>query len=194
MMEPRAAVTKMLSRSIWLGTAAMCMALALSASGFAQTCMAFAAVGPGNGMLDHRVERVFVRNGVLYAATLNGLSISSSLGATWTTYTASSGLPSRQVYDVYVTSSTIYAATGFGLSVSNDGGLSWTTIYQPQPGQYGAKVVLGVYSSGQSIFAATLEDGLAVSNDGGATWTRHTTANGLASNHVRSVYAESGII
>ena len=44
-------------------------------------------------------------------------------------------------------------------------------------------------TAAHTIYAATA-GGLSVSRDGGATWTTYTTANGLASNDVYSVYAQ----
>ena len=52
----------------------------------------------------------------------------------------------------------------------------------------GDNIVLGVYTEGMNVYAAT-EGGLAISTDGGESFTNRTTANGLGGNNVFGVFA-----
>jgi len=54
--------------------------------------------------------------------------------------------------------------------------------------------VRSVLVLGTRIYAGTFGGGLSVSPDGRATFTTHTTANGLGSDLVRSVYAEGSTV
>jgi hypothetical protein len=49
-------------------------------------------------------------------------------------------------------------------------------------------LVLGVFASGSTVYAAT-SIGLAISTDGGTSFSNNTTADGLGNNTVRGVYA-----
>jgi hypothetical protein len=68
------------------------------------------------------VNGVYVSGSNVYAATGNGLSISTNGGTNFTNYTTSdSGLGSNTVLGVYATSDgNVYAATATGLSIASD--------------------------------------------------------------------------
>jgi len=78
------------------------------------------------------IQGVYVLGGLggsIYAATNGGLSVSTTSGASWTTYTTANGLGSNTVRGVYAVSTTvgtfIYAATTGGISISLNGGATW---------------------------------------------------------------------
>lgn len=73
------------------------------------------------------MHRVYVdSSGTIYAATNNGLSISTNGGTTFVNKSTIAGLGNNDVNGVYVDGSgTIYAATSGGLSLSTDEGTSF---------------------------------------------------------------------
>ena len=72
-----------------------------------------------DGLGSNVVSGLHVIGSMVYAATTNGLGVSSDGGATFTNLTTTSGLGSDNVIGVYAVGSTIYAATCGGLSISN---------------------------------------------------------------------------
>ncbi|MDH4199155.1 MAG: hypothetical protein OEV66_02150 [Spirochaetia bacterium] len=96
------------------------------------------------------INGVFSAGDRIYAATANGMAVSTNAGSTWTNY-----LSTNQINNVYVdvTADVIYAATNNGLFVSVNGGTSWVN-YTIANG-LGSNTVYGVYASGSSIYAAT---------------------------------------
>jgi hypothetical protein len=72
-----------------------------------------------DGLASTDVRAVFAHGTDLYAATGNGLSVSSDGGSTWINKTAMDGLGSNALNDVFVTDSEVYAATSLGLSFAN---------------------------------------------------------------------------
>jgi hypothetical protein len=161
-----------------------------------------------NNRLGGDVNGVYVRDGIIYAATTtDGLAISTDGGTTWNYRTdADNGGPYAGVKATYVDESgIIYAGTGNGLSISTDGGATFTKrLYDDGciSRGYGCQGVYGVYATGGKIYAATLY-GLAISTDGGATFTEYGSAEygtdqggtGLSSNWVRGVHVDpAGIV
>ena len=130
----------------------------------------------------------------IYAATNNGLGISTDSGSTFINKTMANGLGSNVVNGVYASAdgSRIYAATsGGGLGISTDSGTSFTTKTTANSG-VGSDTMFGVYASadGARIYAAT-NNGLSYSIDSGANFTNKTTANGLGNDVVIGVYASA---
>ena len=131
----------------------------------------------------------------IYAATNNGLGISTDSGSTFINKTMANGLGSNVVNGVYASAdgSRIYAATsGGGLGISTDSGTSFTTKTTANSG-VGSDTMFGVYASadGARIYAAT-NNGLSYSIDSGASFTTKTTVNsGLGGNFVPGVYASA---
>ena len=152
-----------------------------------------------NGLGDNIVRGVYVSGSNIYAATDNGLSVSTNAGVSWTNYTkVPNGLGANNVYGVYVyvlgSGSTIYAATSAGLSVSTTGGATWITKTTTDGlGNNGVRgVFISNFNSNGRIFAAT-NGGLTISNNRGASFYNYTTTNGLGNNTVQNVYlTESG--
>ena len=146
-----------------------------------------------NGLGDNIVRGVYAVGSTVYAATGNGLSISTNGGTTFTTKTTSNGLGYNSLWSVYAVGSTIYAGTNSGgLSISLDGGTTFTT--KTTSNGLGSNDVLGVYAVGSTIYAATYSGGLSISLDGGTSWNNYTTVQGLGSNIVRGVYAVGSTI
>ena len=130
----------------------------------------------------------------IYAATNNGLGISTDSGSTFINKTMANGLGSNVVNGVYASAdgSRIYAATsGGGLGISTDSGTSFTTKTTANSG-VGSDTMFGVYASadGARIYAAT-NNGLSYSIDSGSNFTNKTTANGLGNDVVIGVYASA---
>jgi sugar lactone lactonase YvrE len=147
----------------------------------------------GSGLGDTRVFGVYAAGSTIYAATDQGLSISTNGGTNWTNYTTGSGLGSNNMRGVYAASSTIYAATyGGGLSISTNGGTNWTS-YTTGSG-LASNFTTSVYASGGTIYVGTEGGGLSISTNSGATWTTFNTGSGVANNNVAGVYASGGTI
>jgi hypothetical protein len=141
---------------------------------------------------DNAVGHVFVEgsggSAKVYAATSEGLSISTNGGSTFVNKTTSNGLGSNTVNGVYASGANIYVATGNGLAISTNGGSSFTnyTTANGLPTNF----LRGVYVNAGVIYVATNNAGLSISTNGGATFvTRTSSTNGLGDNNVRRVYA-----
>jgi hypothetical protein len=100
-----------------------------------------------------------VADGVVYAATAGGLSISTDGGLRFVNRTVANGLGSNLVRSVYVTNALVYAATAGGLSISTDGGLSF--INKTTLDGLAGNSVKSAFASGGRIYAA-LGAGLSV--------------------------------
>ena len=113
---------------------------------------------------------VWTLNGyTVYAATTDGLSVSSNGGLTWINYTTANGLGSNTVYDVYaVSGSSIYAATASGLSTYN--GTSWAN--QTTANGLPSNIIYGVSFAGPWICVAT-DNGVSIFN--GTSWVNDLT-------------------
>jgi hypothetical protein len=109
---------------------------------------------------------------VIYAATNNGLFISTNTGGSYVQRTTANGLGADEVFGVCVSGTNVYAATHNGLSISTDGGNHFSTPFIP----VGDKEVLGVFVAGQEVYAACGSDGLWISDDGGTTFNGLGTA------------------
>jgi hypothetical protein len=165
---------------------------------FAQTapnCSDFTNKTTDNRLGSNLVFDLYAVGNKVYAATNNGLSISTDGGLTFTNKTIANGLGANAVRGVYVVGDTIYAATippfgqpGGGLSISTDGGLTFIT--KTTTNGLGSNDIYDVYAVGNTIYAATLGGGLSISTNGGTTFTTYTTANGLGSNNVLGIYVD----
>ena len=132
----------------------------------------------GSGISDSRQIEISNQSGGgtatpgIYAATNNGLFISTNAGGSYAQRTIADGLGADEVFGVCVSGLNVYAATHNGLSISTDGGDHFSTPFIP----VGDKEVLGVFVAGQEIYAACASDGLWMSDDGGATFNELGTA------------------
>ena len=140
-----------------------------------------------DGLGSNTVYDVYAIGSTVYAATFDGLSISTDGGTTFTNKTTANGLGNNRVYGVFVIGSTVYAATMNGLSISTNGGNSFTNY---QTGLVNNSVN-DVYAIGSTVYVATNLNtgGLSISTNGGTNFTNYTTANGLGYNGVNGVYA-----
>jgi hypothetical protein len=146
----------------------------------------WATLTTANGLGGNRVRDVFVNGSNLYAATNNGLSISTDGGITFTNKTIANGLGNNDLTSVFVDGANVYAGSNSGLSISTDGGITFTT--KTTANGLGDNLVLGVFAQGVNVYAAT-SGGLSISTDGGITFTNKTTTNGLGNNFIFGVYA-----
>jgi hypothetical protein len=156
----------------------------------------------GSGLGSNEVRQVYFDGSKVYAATNNGLSISTDGGGSYTNYTilnttgggTTNGLGSNDVlgvYEVFNNGDNVYAATTSGVSISRvNGGLGTYTNYTAG---LGSTFVQGVYAiatglNGSTVYAATT-GGVSVSLDSGQTYTNATTLDGLGSDYTFGVYA-----
>jgi hypothetical protein len=139
----------------------------------------------------------------VYAATSNGLSVSTDGGTSFINKTTADGLGSNTVNGVSAEGTVVFAATSNGLSISTNGGTSF--INKNAANGLSSNTVNGVYAVGNSnnsvidFFAAT-PDGLNYSycldcnSDGDffRSFSLITTRDGLGSNIVNGMYLAAG--
>ena len=144
-----------------------------------------------NGLGNNYVYDVYAVGSTIYAATGNGLSISTNGGSTFTNITTN-GLSSANLRAVYAVGSTIYVAIYHGgLGISTNGGTSFTN--KTTANGLGNRDVNRVYATSSTIYAATIS-GLSISTDGGTSFTNKTTTDGLGSSTLYGVYAVGSTI
>jgi hypothetical protein len=140
-------------RTALLATAASALSLAATPAALANG-LTFVNKTTADGLGGYNnVRGVYASGSSIYAATIDGLSISTNGGTSFTNRTTANGLGSTDMRGVYASGSNIYAATASGLSISTDGGTSFTN-YTTANG-LGNNSVYGVYASGSNIYAAT---------------------------------------
>jgi hypothetical protein len=103
------------------------------------------------------IEKILIKDDVIWLATSNGISKSTDNGSSWINYYNTDAFGTESVSTVGYDSGTIWAATwhyeeqvgsnvavGSGLRYSTDQGQTWTTIPQPvdQPGD--SSIVYGI--------------------------------------------------
>ena len=137
-----------------------------------------------DGLGHNTVRGVYASGSTVYAATANGLSISTDSGATFNNHRF---IPSSYVDDVYKSGTITYAATDYGLVISTDDFATYTK--RTTTDGLGHNTVREVYASGSTVYAATF-NGLSISTDGGVTFSNRTTSNGLGSNNILGVYVD----
>jgi len=152
----------------------------------------FIAIDPSN------TDRIF-------AATFDGLYLSTDKGVNWTMVYQGTGPTKSAVISLAIDPSnpdTVYAGTLKGINKSMDGGKTW----QPASGRINNEVInfIAVHPfDSQVILAATQKDGIFKSADSGDTWTQvYSIANAnnvhcvaFAPSNPATIYAgtESGI-
>ncbi len=117
------------------------------------------------------------RNGVIYAATDNGVCTSNDNGQTWVQHL--SGLPTggsipnyKYVYDIELSGDTVIAATGQGPFISTDGANTFFAANVP----WSQNTKDFLWHNGKLY--ATGNPGILVSNDGGGNWIQFGSAGG----------------
>jgi len=183
--------------------AATAMGLSVSSNGgvsFTNHTLA-AGLGGSNPVLGPSIFGpalgVYAQGSNVYTATVEGLSVSTDGGATFSCFTTANGLGDNQVNGVYVQGGTVYAATFGGLSVNSSGSLG-TGSFTNFTGGVGLGIagdydVYGVYASGDTVYAGT-GAGLSISTDGGAHFISYTGLNGLGSNPVHCLYKQGNVL
>jgi hypothetical protein len=144
-------------------------------------------------------------DGVLYAATNQGLAILENGASSWTVHNASSGngFPSNDVRDVFISNGIIYAATyGGGLATLDkaNGATSWT-VYNTStmaPSGFHENNILSVYVSNGTIYVGGNLYGIAILEPNATNWTVYNRFNGNPSGFpgfsVSSIYKNNGLL
>ncbi len=149
-------------------------------------CVGFTNRTTAQGLGSDDVRKVFATGSTVYAATANGLAISTDGGFSFANRTTTNGLGSNDVRGVFAVGASVYAATANGLAVSTDGGASFTNRTTAQG--LGGNDVQGVFAEGTMVYAATI-GGLSISTNGGSSFINRTPDQGLGSYVVYGVYA-----
>jgi len=133
-------------------------------------------------------NRIYVGTGT----DRNGLYSSDDDGRNWRTI--QSGYLNGNLKAIYVTDANIYIGDSsdsgdYGLYMSANNGtyMPWKKLTRMSTSSI---FVL----NDTKLYAGTNNDGLAISVDGGASWVKKTTADGLGSNCVKSVYVAEDVI
>jgi photosystem II stability/assembly factor-like uncharacterized protein len=102
----------------------------------------------------------------VYAGTFcAGILFSSDFGQTWVS--RNSGLPVVTSHTAFAKiGSKLFVATYGGVFVTTDNGISWSNAGSELNG----KVIYGMTSHGNDLFAATSENGIYMSKDSGNSW------------------------
>jgi len=116
-------------RTALLATAASALSLAATPAALANP-LTFTNYTTSNGLGNNSVRGVYASGSSIYAATLDGLSISTNGGTSFTNYTIANGLGDNDVQGVYASGSSIFAATEGGLSIAQ---LPSTPVPGPLP-------------------------------------------------------------
>jgi hypothetical protein len=104
-----------------------------------------------NGLGDNQVNAVSVQGAQIFAATLNGLSYSSSGGQLFTT--SALGLINRDVYCEYIAGNSLYLGTGGGLGISIGNGTIFSNYSQING--LGTNPVWSLFAQGDTVYAGT---------------------------------------
>jgi len=132
-----------------------------------------------NSLPSDAINAFVYYNSTYYAATSNGLAISTDNGATWLIKNTSNGLSSNYLWGLATYNSTIVLGTlKNGVSISTDNGKTWINSYTPwinATGSTSGARILAVNSSG--IYAQSMSNTglLYKSSDNGTTWVKLTS-------------------
>jgi hypothetical protein len=134
-----------------------------------------------DGLGSDQVNGIFVKSGIIFAATSGGLSIKfNPLFPFFNRNLSNSGLASNNVRSVFESGGIIYAGTANGLSVSTNGGSSFSNVL---PGES----INDIFISSGLIYLATI-NGLKVTTSGSDTFTTYLTQDGLGQNSTNGVF------
>jgi hypothetical protein len=126
-----------------------------------------------------------VQGDTIYAATVNGLNISTDGGKSFTTTVTSPA--GAEIVSIAVQNSTLFMATyNFGLLISTDGG---QTMRQAQLGGPANEGIQTVVAQGDTVYVGSVYNGLYISHDRGQTFSNAGGANGLPDVGVWSIDA-----
>jgi len=184
---PRRSIAGGVVAALLLGMTSVVVVGASSTPALAATCT-FTNYDTASGLRSNDVTGVYVNGSTIYAATWDGLSISTNGGDSFTNATGPSSLD--KLTAIYGNGTTIYTVSdSYGLSISTDGGSSWSNY---STGSIAYSQVWAVYADSRAIYAGTTQ-GLSISTDGGANWTTKTWAGDgsySVDNAVQGVYAD----
>lgn len=79
-----------------------------------------------NGLPSNNITTIFVKDGIIYVGTDNGLAISTNAGLNWASYDNTDGLPDDPIRDITIANGIIFVTTAQGLSFSNLGANRFT--------------------------------------------------------------------
>ena len=160
------------------------------------------------GLNSNKVNAIFASTdeNTIFAGTADGLAIGTKQSGsniyTFVNYTTANGLGSNNVYSIYISrgEDTIYAGTAGGVSVGvKQSGTDNYTFTNHTTGLTSDHIAT-VYATngGNTIYAGTIPiggtSGLSVGTkqeDNSYNFTNYTTANGLGSDTINSVYPAS---
>jgi len=146
------------------------------------------------GLGSNSLNDVFVDDyGIIYAATINGLSISYDGGLSFINKTESDGIGDVNISSVFVdVYNNIYACNKFGLSISIDAGDSFINVDDSVG--LGDKDVNDVFVDEAGIIYVATKKGLSISTDNGASFINRGESDGLGNKIVKGIYVHEGII
>lgn len=160
--------------------------LGLSVMSFALIVGCNGGSGGSSGRSSNGQESPATYTEYIYAATDQGLGVSSDGGQSWQNYTTAEGLPANNVRVVKVVGDKLYIGTASGgIAVTDKDFSSFEYFNNTDHGISNSVDDLCVF--GDTIVSATYLHGSDVSHDGGQTWQRINTTQGLAgngSNHI----------
>jgi photosystem II stability/assembly factor-like uncharacterized protein len=139
--------------------------VAISTTDFTVLTFSGEWVQKSNGLYNMLVPTLFSNSGNLYAATNNGVYLSTDNGNSWT----SLGLPNTYVGSLAVSEGNLYAGCidGRGIFRSKNNGASWTPI---NTGLTANVAVLSLLVNGSNLYAGT-NAGVFHSTNNGDNWT-----------------------
>ncbi|MCF6766571.1 hypothetical protein L3V82_12405 [Thiotrichales bacterium 19S3-7] len=153
-----------------------------------------------NGLGSNQVKSVFVENHRIYVATTGGFSYSKVIDSIKshklffkTLVQNLNGLANNNINQLFSENDKLYAATTNGLSVSTNVGENWMTYTTEDA--LADNDIRTLYVKNGVIYAGT-KNGLSILPQGASQFDQKiTTANGLGSNVIDSIYVtDSGII
>ncbi|MFZ9035316.1 MAG: hypothetical protein ACO2ZM_04275 [Francisellaceae bacterium] len=150
-----------------------------------------------NGLISHKISQLLYKDGALYVATHEGLSVLDAEGH-WKSYTTADGLSSNYLIGLYVNGQKIVTITDMaGITISEDGGENWdhyfnnanTPIYN---------LSYDLFIKGDDIYLGTVGNGLSISFDNGLNWSAYqqndSVASSLSDDFIRAIYVDDEAI
>jgi len=142
----------------------------------------FSADAPDSGLLGNSFVDLLYHDGIIWAASGTGLSLSEDMGQTWSTYTTATGLGSNDPSALYGRPGEIWVAGshfemydginypfGDGINMSTNDGQDWE-LYEPDEASNFAHLVYDLDGTATSTYAACFHGGLIVLNEGETEW------------------------
>lgn len=163
------------------------------ASALMAGCNTYQTITTANGLGSNTVNKVVAVGNNVYAATSNGLSISTDGGKTFTNRTTANGLGHPSIFSLQVVGNTIYAGHNLGLAISTDGGQTFTNRPIVETGRR----VTAVFAVGNTVYVGLNPNKFYKSTDGGQTFDGGITINTNVANGnstITDIYATGNTI